>query len=507
MSEHEWDCMNETDFDAMLQNSLPEPPPDDIVRDVTPWRKAMDYVLVGLSFNAITLNSMALDYILPAIGLILMLLGFRTLRRENGWFRACLVITAIRGAYLFPTLVLSATIFQSLAHSSPFFSAFTVFNLVLAVSQCVCLWKGFKSVKEEAGLPPQVGAAAALAVWYLVISLLAIWGTTGTVLGIGFLVSYIFIIRSLFKLSKELDEAGYAIQAAPVRVPDRTVVVIILAALAVGIACGYLFGGGYPMKWTAAEPAEQGQTAEIKAHLIRLGFPEEVLQDLTTQDLLDCEGALQVVAEVQDHAVNDGRIVTQQGGNMTHQYTVYDVKELRITGIAVELPGDRERWKIFHHFRWLVDPGFYGTECLQLWTAYRSLDGWGGSGSLTGQVLYTLDGRRYTAPYYSLSDETYTSQSIFGGEQTSTDVFATFSMPREGENHRGYVSYTIAELQDGGIVDSWINYTHQQSWLQYPALTAMEQRIADSWNEAGAFLTVQDALQFYPTEGGAEKLS
>ena len=33
---------------------------------------------------------------------------------------------------------------------------------------------------------------------------------------------------------------------------------------------------------------------------------------------------------------------------------------------------------------------------------------------------------------------------------------------------------------------------------QYPVITAMESRIKNFWNTAGAFYTVQDALQFYP---------
>ena len=108
----------------------------------------------------------------------------------------------------------------------------------------------------------------------------------------------------------------------------------------------------------------------------------------------------------------------------------------------------------------------------------------------------------YTAPYISLSEETFTSNSIFWGESVSADVFAEFSLPNNGENQRGYIAYTIKEMQDGAIVDAWINYTHQQTWLQYPALTAKQQRMANSWDKAGAFKTTQDALQFYPTADG-----
>ena len=56
------------------------------------------------------------------------------------------------------------------------------------------------------------------------------------------------------------------------------------------------------------------------------------------------------------------------------------------------------------------------------------------------------------------------------------------------------------EMQDGCIVDAWINYTHQQTWMQYPVLTAKQNRMTNTWSDADAFKTIQDALQFYPSE-------
>lgn len=50
--------------------------PDDVVEDVTPWRKAMSRVLIGMALCAITLNFWCLNYILPAVGMVLSLLGF-----------------------------------------------------------------------------------------------------------------------------------------------------------------------------------------------------------------------------------------------------------------------------------------------------------------------------------------------------------------------------------------------------------------------------------------------
>ena len=312
-------------------------------------------------------------------------------------------------------------------------------------------------------------------------------------------------------LSKELDEAGYSIQTVSIKVTDRCIVLVLLSVLIIGCAFGYIFGGSYPMAWSTVDSSEHTEVEVIKSHLTELGFPEYVLNDLTPEDIAACDGALQVVVDITDEPVNDGRTVTTEysNGEKRHieQKTVYDVKELRITGVGVQIPGERERWMIFHHFLWTTDPGFYGTESIQLWPVYRDIsDGWASNGEVTGRVLYDKGGETFAAPYYSLDNQTFTSNSIFWGEQTSTDVFAAFSMPRQGENYRGYVAYPIAEMQDGYIISSWVNYTHQRSWLQYPAMTAMEKRMTNSWNDAGAFMTVQDALQFYPTNEGVEMI-
>ena len=77
-------------------------------------------------------------------------------------------------------------------------------------------------------------------------------------------------------------------------------------------------------------------------------------------------------------------------------------------------------------------------------------------------------------------------------------------MPRNSERQRGYLSYPVEEVQDGWIIDSWFNYTHQKRWFQYPAVSAMDNGTRNGGNRAGAFKTVQDALQFYPTDKSVE---
>ncbi len=509
MSSHEWETMNDKDFETILESSFSEPLSDDIVTDVTPWKKAMSRVLVGLALNAVTLNFGWLNYILPAIGTILLMLGFRALRHENKWFRSCFILSIIHAAYFFSSMILNTTIIQSAVYASQITQVLTIANLALLLIEFVCLWRGFISVQQKVNLPPHARGAAALIVWYALMCVLGLIRYSGLIIAGAMLVGYVFIIRSLYKLSQELDEAGYAIHPASLKVTDRSIVFSLVSLLLAGFICGYTFGGSYPMEWTALDPAEHTDVVDIKSRLISLGFPEYVLNDISAEDIAACEGAMQVVVDVTDEPVNDGRIVETEYGSGSNRYivqdTVYDVKELRITGVGVQIPGERERWIIFHHFLWTADPGFHGTESIQLWPAYRDLsEGWISAGDVTGRVLYNANGETFAADYFFLGSRTYTSNSSFWGEQSNTDVFAAFSMPRNSEKQRGYVAYPVDEVQDGYIISSWFNYTHQKSWFQYPVMTAMEKRIANGWNDAGVFKTIQDALQFYPSDEGIE---
>ena len=500
MGEHNVKNLSEQEFDILLQKDIAQLPPDDIVCAVTPWRKATKRVLTGFALNAITLNFLGLNYFLPAIGMLLILLGFRALRDENRWFRACWVLSLLRSAYVFPALILNTTIYQNAFYHSAAANLLNGIHIALLFALFLCFRKALCAVKEKAGLSPKVDGAVGLILWNAFVCIWALLEIPGDlIIGTLLITAYICIIRSLTKLSKEMEQAGYCICPPSVKFTDKALTLSVILILLIGCTCGYLFFHQYPMQWQPITNAETENTEQIKTHLKSLGFPAHILDDLTQEDLLSCKDALRVIVDTGDFAINNGRRVmeTDEEG-VIHYYTVYDQKELRITGIGVELAGQQEHWKLFHHFQWLDDPGFYGTELVHLWPAYRMADGWSSESVLSGQLLYDLGDRSYASPYYSLSTETYTASSIFWGSQVSTDIFAEFSMPNKGENHRGYVSYTIKEMRDGYIVDSWINYTHQNAWLQYPAITAKEKHFSIGVRSTYAFKTIQDALQFFP---------
>ena len=88
MPKEDWGFLNEKAFEAALQASVPERLPDKVAG--TSWKRAMGRVLAGTALTALGTNLWGLNYLLPGIGLVLMLLGFRLLRWEE--------IEACRGA-------------------------------------------------------------------------------------------------------------------------------------------------------------------------------------------------------------------------------------------------------------------------------------------------------------------------------------------------------------------------------------------------------------------------
>lgn len=73
---------NEQAFETLLAENLPAPP-ETVVAGVTPGHRALRRVLWGSALCTVTLQVSGLQYILPTVGLVLLLLGFRALRREN----------------------------------------------------------------------------------------------------------------------------------------------------------------------------------------------------------------------------------------------------------------------------------------------------------------------------------------------------------------------------------------------------------------------------------------
>lgn len=438
------------------------------------WQEPFRRILWGLAAGTIipAFQGLKLDILLPLLGTLFMLLGFRALRRQNRFFRACWLLSLACAALVF---------FQLAAEASPSLQVWGRSSLALGLgllanaARLFCLWGGLRQARRQAGLPPKAAAAGGLAAWYLLMCLLALAQYQGLLAWV-MLAAFVALLAGLKRSAQELDQAGFPFVPAPARLPDWLFCALPTGALAVCIAGVTFFSAQYPMDWRPVQSdAGQEQVRQTKEELKALGFPAEILDDLESQQILDCQGALRVELQQEEYSLHSAG------------------PDLLIVHGAVLLPDQPEHWKVFHHFRWQTDPGFWGTESIRLWPASR-LEGWQDQGNFQGRLLYeTPEGQTMAAPFYSQGLQTVESQSIFW-EERSEDWFAAFSLPKKGQNRRGYLCYDILARQEGWLIDSWISYTHQKRW-QYPAETARQRQTQPGWLREGAFVTVQSALQ------------
>ncbi len=494
--------MNNDKLDEILLET--SAPPVKILNEVTPWKKSIKRVVIGLVLTTITINIHSLDYILTSIGCVLLLFGYRTLQHENKWFKASFNVTIIKGAYLFLCLILNSTIYQFYFSNSVLSIVLKIFNLSLQLLLYIFLWKAFLSVQEKAELPAKTKTTAALIVFYIVLCVFALIELQG-IFVLVILMIYGCIIRSLYKLSNELNESGYTIITKPFKFSEKRIISVISVILVIGLLFGYTFFDSYKMKWVKKIYTDNKEIQSVKADLINKGFPEYVLDDLKDEDILSCENAVKIVSDKNEYPINNGNVILKEYDNSVAYETVYDKKKVVFTGVAVLVNDNvnsngKEEWVVFHHFLWQEVTRFYGTEAIKLMPAhYNEYRGWLPNSEITGQLLYDCDGITYTSEYYSIEDKTVKSKSsgIMVEKSNYKDTYASFSLPNEGEKHRGYLTYRTIGNTDEYIFDSWINYYHQQSKLQYPVMTAEQYGAKYSFSPYElTFKLIQDALQF-----------
>ena len=461
----------------------------------------MGYIIGGSGLCSITLNFLNLNLLLPLIGVLCQLLGFRALRRENRWFGLCWWCAAIRCVLFLPTVAVDATIYRGafMAALSPGLS-YVLIGLNLLI--CFGLWRGIRAVENKWQLE-RSSAPGALLVWNVTVLGLAVIQYTGWLFAIALLACYILILRCLSALSKDMEEHGYALTPAPVRVSDGVLIRAIVFSLLAVMALGFLFCRRYPMDWQPEHTVLSAEAQASRENLLALGYPEQALADLTEED-----------SALLRRGPSGGRSRGRRGHERRPRGAQHlrqlhpDHHSVRCKGAAPYRHGGAAAWRR-GSTGWCSTtsagprtPASPARTSLQIWPAFQDSEGWrSDGGEYTGRVLYDRDGTTYSAPYYALEEQSYTAQSPFFGARKVSDIFADFSMPRRSENQRGYVSYGIIAIDDDYVVSSWINYTHQDSLIQFPIYTAREQRVSGSWGRSVTFRLAQNALQFWLVDG------
>lgn len=468
--------MTDRNFDLLLYQGAAQLPPETVGQaPPTPWREPLWRVCWGLALTTITLNFLYLQYILPALGAVLLYLGFRALWRENGWLQLSYGLSALlllgRGA---------ATVLQATPANQWLYSQYgSLVGVALALVAWLLyftLWRGLKGVFRKAGQTPETRSAGGLVVWYGLVLLLALVQASGWLLLLPLLLAWIFTIRGLYRTSRCLDQAGYEVTPASVRLSDRWAALVWLGVgLAAVVACLLLFAR-YPVQGTPAQQ-ENGQS-ELRQELLELGFPREVLDDLTDEEVALLEGAEAVMVK----------------SDLSRWNTRHEIDHISTHFIQVELPEDMVRYLVW--FSWDEAPSSRlreGLEIIPDWTRDAILP----PDDLQGRLLWEEDGQLYQSPLsggYGIQ----TQNSIFFGASSHQSFSIDFSLPRQGERIRGYMTYQ-ARIQLPELTYNYnaeARYVHQESWLAYPWYSPLQYQW-QSWNNTDEVFPARQFLTMF----------
>lgn len=476
--------MNENSFDFFSDSELSQimstiPPNDNITKSISPWRKATRQMLIGFALMAVVPQIFPLNLILPIAGSISMFLGFRSLRKENRWFFFGFILSCIILGFRAVSIFLNSSIVPYTSESSAPFSAMALSSLLLIFLTSVSISAGIITVKKKLDYTSSALSPFALVGIMALILFLALINFTGA-LAFFVIIAYVLVFICLIKLSKSLDEIGYSIKIADVKNSDKTVVTICLGLAFLISLTGYVFFSRYPMEWTPQVKNESAQIEEIKTKLLNLGFPEDVLSDLKDEDVLQCENAVYVASDITYKPFNKGREVRRTSGNTTYIHTEYDEKEMQFTIVYVLINEEENEWKIFHHFKWVIDKGYFATEAISVDPpddkfSFVTED-------VSGRVLYDSDGVTYTSPFFKEGSQIYTSTSMIFPGRTYDRYFAEFSYPLKSENKRGYATYSVRFNDSTLRENSFLNYAHNISPLHYPVKSGVTALQSWSYN-------------------------
>ena len=409
-----WDA-----FDCALATSLSElPPPEETVRAVTPFRTAMERIVLGLCLTCFTLHFLYLDYLLPAVGTMALYLGFRSLRKNNRWFQIGWIVSGCKAIILYINFILQATPLRERIPELP-----TPLLLLMAVPTLalfLCLWLGLLGAAAEVGRPRKTAAPALWAlVWYAVLMGFALlWPNPGWISLLVMLYAFYRIVKSLLRAGTQLSDWGYAVRAAPVKIGEGKLKVLFFASLAGLILLAMLFTNHVPVRGAEIEQNfDSAETDAIRTELAHLGFPEELLDTLLPEDLAELTGAIACNAE------GSGGLPL---GN--------DQENVHENQIAALLYPDGSV-KVVHAFS--AEPEG------SIWLNRISLRSNAALTDVTCRLFYESNGSQYTAslPLDQITEDR--GINYFGQDyQTFTAYWEPFSWPLLSTDHRGYLIVT-----------------------------------------------------------------
>ena len=485
--------MSPNEFDRSLMEDLSQlPPAPGEVESYTPWRSAMTKILWGMGLTTFRFEFFYLHYILPLLGAALLYLGYRTLRRENRWFRLCWVLSGVLLAVHMATDILTATpVMGWIIQNSTLQWGLTWLLQGMNLLMLFSLWRGTRTAFAVVGEKQPKDWLAQGFVCYLLALALALWAelvpaSEAGLIGITITNDWLYYGRPILFIALEirllwciaqqslaLADRGYDITPVPVRfTPTVFLAGVFAVVLLSSIAALWLSSRAPALEAQPLSAVHAEEYSSVRAHLVDLGMDADLANSLDEAELERCRDALAVYDMPLYHAYGEHTY------NRENETGRADVEYVTLRSWAVQLPGDQARYYLT--FRWLQNPEHNIREGLtgDPTSYFPSYD-------FSARILWTQDGQDWTAaPTVHLGGgETPEELSDWALEWYDYELenlghlayipWCQFSFPADSENRWGWMAWSEdftgwQERHNSLYYEPSLFYRHQISWLSYP---------------------------------------
>lgn len=502
--------MTQNEFDLRLMDDAGTIPPQDfIVAAANPWRSAMERIMWGMALNTFQFEFWYLQYILPLLGSVLMYLGYRSLRKENLWFRLCFAITAFTLAWHAVWDVLAASPLPQAIDASPLFWPLSIALSLLSLARLIFLRAGIRRSFAAAGESKPKDWLGRGLLAHLGSYVIAIWSTLvpltepGAFFGpqiidewqwlyygrsFAFIALEIYLLVCISKQTNALAGRGYEIAPAPVRLTARTVLIAIFAAVLLAIPPVTYLSSHVPMPEARVLEQELSESqAATKQQLIALGLPQGLADILDESELDACAGAVAVREPLVISTYLKGDLDDPDHDNFA--VTPFAGLETCVSAWMVVLPDQTAR--VYHWFEYtqMPDARFQDQVSLEPSGNYPQSD-------FSARLVWTENGVPYAcAPEVYLAGGTTREEleaanwaGVLFKEETERELdrlggrlqwqpWIDFTIPRQADSMQGYIACTSnilrhfeheAEFGPNFYDFFYFSIRHQTGFLQYP---------------------------------------
>jgi hypothetical protein len=479
--------MSEKDYNfdkLMIEQLSYVTPPEEEIKKINPWSNPIGFITWGFILTTLHLNFLYLQYILPVIGVILIFLGFRSLRNENKYFKIAWLLSILKLLLQLIDLVWASTPLSIMDYPK---LAIGSVMLPFQIAMFLVFRAALKETSKKAGRLMESDPLLWASLWTMAAYLIALSPFSNSwLIFIPMVVSYIFIVRSLYRIGDEMDDTGYVLTNAPIKISNKIFGwTYFLIAFAVVITCS-VFSNHLKLE---AHEYSLPKTTEARQHLLDMGFPAEALRYLSNEDLMMLSDAVNVESFSKLLMFDAKRIEHEERyGNYTQITHTYEPgkRNMDSTTVYIELPENVVY--VMQYFKWKGGQPIWQDGILI--SGETEADD---KQIISSGLFYSKRGTEYTADFPRLICDRMTQHSMFG---TYYPVLITgaLSYPFGSEEQGGYVLYRYTVMTDSDIFDTYniFSYVHLLSPLRIPYIRTEDMILNGGY-------TFEDMLQQHDT--------